>query len=817
MSPLPLAVFLAVWAAGTSAPPRSSAAPAPGPAKDLAAEESQLKEAGLPVTGAGLLDFFRKRTPPGPPPEVIAGLVRQLSDKTQSTHEQASAELIALGSAAIAPLRPAANNYDDEEGSGRARHCLDCIEGPRAAFLAVAAARLVGAHRPEGAAAVLMGYVPFADNDEVVQEVEAALQAVGLRDGKVDPALLGALQDAVPVRRNVAARVLCQIGGSAERTAVHALLADARPTVRLQAALGLAAVGDGTAVPVLIDLLAELPADSRRQAEEFLSELAGDWALVVPQGSDPLAARLRREAWAAWWRATDGPALLDELRRRTLTDEERQRVLTWIGQLEDPSATVRDRAASSLVDFGPRAVPLLRRAIQEGNPRLAPAAAQCLESLEEGRTTRPLPATTLRLLALRRPEGAVEALLRYLPFSEGENTWDQLVELLAALGCTQGKADAALVQALSDKVPERRAAAASALVRGRAGEQRGAVRKLLRDPDRVVRMRTALALADSGEREAVVALIGLLGELPNERVGEVVEYLGQLAGDGAPQAYVEAEPAARAATVEAWRTWWREKGPGVDLVREDASRRQRGLLLVIEHQGPRGTGRVLEATTSGKIRWQMEGITFPWDAQRLPNGNLLVVDQGNRVCERGRDGKVLWQVSMPNAIGCQRLPNGHTFVLTRNSVHVVDRQGKDVLTHYHPGGWILGGRRFRDGHMAFLTYQGQYVRLDSAGKEVKSFHVPFNPNFGVNGAELIGGDRVLVSLPSPGKVLEYNAEGKVVWEASVPNPGFPTRLPNGHTLVPGNGLTTLTELDRSGRVLSEKKDLPYRPFRVYLR
>jgi hypothetical protein len=69
----------------------------------------------------------------------------------------------------------------------------------------------------------------------------------------------------------------------------------------------------------------------------------------------------------------------------------------------------------------------------------------------------------------------------------------------------------------------------------------------------------------------------------------------------------------------------------------------------------------------------------------------------------------------------------------------------------------------------------------------------------------------------PGKVTEFTAEGKVAWEASVPFPGYPTRLANGRTLVPSNNGATLTELDRAGKVMTEKKDLPYRPFRVYPR
>jgi hypothetical protein len=102
------------------------------------------------------------------------------------------------------------------------------------------------------------------------------------------------------------------------------LLRDPSSAVRLRAALALAESNDAGAVPVLIDLLAELPSEQRRPVEEFLTKLAGEWAPVVPfRGEDDISRHIRRDAWAAWWRNTDGPALLALIGKHTLTAEKR--------------------------------------------------------------------------------------------------------------------------------------------------------------------------------------------------------------------------------------------------------------------------------------------------------------------------------------------------------------------------------------------------------------------------------------------------------------------------------------------------------------
>src|SRR5262249_42696368 len=77
------------------------------------------------------------------------------------------------------------------------------------------------------------------------------------------------------------------------------LLKDARPAVRLRAAVGLAGAYDTEAVPVLIGLLADAPPRQRQAAEACLAGLAGEWALATPQGDDAISGRLPRRGWAA--------------------------------------------------------------------------------------------------------------------------------------------------------------------------------------------------------------------------------------------------------------------------------------------------------------------------------------------------------------------------------------------------------------------------------------------------------------------------------------------------------------------------------------
>ena len=103
----------------------------------------------------------------------------------------------------------AAVDDPDFEVSQNARFVLQEIEKDKAAPLSPVAARVVALRKPPGAAEVLLAYLPFCDDDGLLAEVQAALNAVAYADGKPAPALVKALEDKAAVRRGAAAEALC--------------------------------------------------------------------------------------------------------------------------------------------------------------------------------------------------------------------------------------------------------------------------------------------------------------------------------------------------------------------------------------------------------------------------------------------------------------------------------------------------------------------------------------------------------------------------------------------------------------------------------
>ena len=65
-------------------------------------------------------------------------------------------------------------------------------------------------------------------------------------------------------------------------------------------AVDLVTARDKEAIPVLIDLLAELPADQVMEVVEILTVLAGDQAPKTSPGADVKARQKDRDLWATW-------------------------------------------------------------------------------------------------------------------------------------------------------------------------------------------------------------------------------------------------------------------------------------------------------------------------------------------------------------------------------------------------------------------------------------------------------------------------------------------------------------------------------------
>jgi HEAT repeat protein len=817
-------------AAAVALPARAAEPPA------LAAELT-LKGAGFSTDGPALLDFFRKRMRADADPATVRALTRQLADRSAAVREKALAELVARGPAVVPLLRQATKDPDDAEVARRARQCLQLIEGvppwPGTTYssgytglnspylvsaapypgpapaapagngsdIPIAAARLVVLRNPPGAAEMLLAYLPHADNESVLEEVKNALAALALRDGKPEPALVRGLEDKVAVRRVVAAEVLCQAANAEPRAALRRLLRDPQPLVRLRLALALAGLKEAEAVAVLIALLTDLPPSECAAAEDYLLTLAGEHAPQVPLGNTDATRQKCRQTWAAWWDANDGPALLNEFRKRSLADPERNRAQALIKQLGDDTFAVREKATEDLKGMGPAIVPLLRQAANSPDLEVSQRAQKVLQAVEKDKLA-PLAAVNARLVAFRKPAGAAEALLGYLPLADDETVAAEVRAALAAVAVRDGRPEPAVVRALEDAVPVRRAAAAEALCRAGALEQRPAVRRLLQDKDLAVRQQAGLALAGSGDREAVPVLIALLSELPPEMAFPVEEFLYRAAGERAPDVRPGPEAATRTRIRQAWETWWRENAPTMTEAQLASARlerqRQLGYTLVVSLD----QGQVLELGPDGKPRWQLNGLQGPSDAQVLPNGRVLITEMHNgSVSERTLKNEVVWQKQVNLPMGAQRLPNGNTFIVMRNQLVEVDRAGKEVFTYPRPEGNILAAQKMRDGQIICLT-SSMCIRLDSAGKELRSFRL-VGPGR-IHGMDVLPNGRVLVAQTWQNKVVEYDSTGRVSWEMAVTQPISAVRLPSGRLLVANQQWPPkVVEMDRTGKVVWE--------------
>ena len=206
---------------------------------------------------------------------------------------------------------------------------------------------------------------------------------------------------------------------------------------------------------------------------------------------------------------------------------------------------------------GSIALPTLRRASNElTDPDTLARVARCIKTIESDGNTA-LPAAAARLLVLRRPAGSVEALLAYLPAVESPAVVEDVAAALAALAFADGKPHPALLAALDDSAPLRRAIAAAALCRKDQPQLLPAVRQRLRDPRPLVRLRVALALADIEDLQAFPVLIDLLADLALPQAKQAEDVLQHLAGDWAPNPTVKGDDdIARRIRRDAWAGWW---------------------------------------------------------------------------------------------------------------------------------------------------------------------------------------------------------------------------------------------------------------------
>jgi HEAT repeat protein len=497
---------------------------------------------------------------------------------------------------------------------------------------------------------------------------------------------------------------------------------------------------------------------------------------------------------------TSADGVLSLLRARTRIDGDPRQIQTLIAQLGSPDFQQRERALHELKVIGQPALPALREAQDHhGDPevrRRAQQGVQYAESLEEPNIAMSL----VRRAIYLRVNGVAEQLLALLPVVDWE-IQDEIFHSLLQVALRDGQLERALLEALQDPSPVRRAAAALTVALASDNAARGCVRKLLADQDAEVRLRAAQGLLAVHDAASLPVLIALLNELAVELSWSAEELLHWVAGTTAPAEVVGAASAAeREKAVAAWTAWHQQHATKINWDRLEQEPRRPSLYLVCDKDS------VWLGGCDGKRKtlFQERGTSIcPNDVLLLPGNEFLMLPyDAMEAVAYTVGGKAVWKQRLPNGLHnqmCQRLPSGNILLANTRGTVELNSRGEQVSTvrfeeeRYTFDAWILrsgklmvhtpdnlverdglDGRIIRetnahwnwrrayavlpDGRVVFAIGGGDLVETDSSGR---TLHVTALHD--AAGVEALRDGRYLVWTKTD-QLMEVGHDGHTLWE-----------------------------------------------------
>lgn len=521
--------------------------------------------------------------------------------------------------------------------------------------------------------------------------------------------------------------------------------------------------------------------------------------------------RVLREASVA----PDVAGLLAFFRKRTLGNEDRKALQTLVVQMGSRSFPQREKASRKLEEWGTPALTYLSAASRLNTDlEIVRRAERCIETIQRGPGSS-LPCAAARRLASHSSDEAVAVLLAYLPFAEEEAIQDEVLTALTCL-CKEASRLGTMQPAIRDEAAIKRAAAGYVLGRSGEAQHREEVRKLLKDGDAMVRLRSAQGLLAGKDKAAIPTLIDLLQSSVGEITWQAEDLLLRVAGEkGEPPLFESGKENARKDYRDRWVKWWNEYRDKVDLNRIEHDPPQRGWTVIAQMS----TSKVYEIDRNGKVRWTLENLSGPIDAQLLPGDRVLIAEHhGSRVSERNLEGTIIWQKALDDRpVQTQRLPGGNTFICTYSAVLEVNREGKEIYKYRPEGasGQLYAGHKTRNGRIVCITLDGRILEMEgSTGKILNSFSSGLNGCYSI---QALPRGTYLVSSYNEGKVHEIDGAGKVLWKFDFPSAYHAERLPNGNTLISSHGGSRVVEVDRAGKVLNEHATSQNNVWRVHRR
>ena len=247
--------------------------------------------------------------------------------------------------------------------------------------------------------------------------------------------------------------------------------------------------------------------------------------------------------------------------------------------------------------------------------------------------------------------------------------------------------------------------------------------------------------------------------------------------------------------------------------------------------------RIIEVHMLGEIIWEYQVLhhlrkyTNPgFDTEWLPNNNILFVLPGNGVYEIDRDGNIVWScLTEKISHDADRLPNGNTLVVYGNEDNINDAQVKEISPEgeivwawyakdyfnkspykdIYNQGWThtnAATRLLNGNTLISLRNFDLMVEVDPQGSLVKTigegiFFSQHDPEALPNGNILA----VSQWRDRPHQAIEIDLKtSEIVWQFAIPKRDtWPVRdanrLPNGNTLITGS--TEIVEVTAEGKIV----------------
>lgn len=477
-------------------------------------------------------------------------------------------------------------------------------------------------------------------------------------------------------------------------------------------------------------------------------------------------------------------------------EDARAEMASLVKQLGDDDFLVREAAMKHLLRLPVVAYDLLQKAV-DGEDLEIRWRASLIQRQADGRAARVLHAA-MQTIDEQDLKGLAEPVLAAMPLCKEEY---MLQAARRALQATSRPEDVELLlRALASDQRETRIAGIEALPVVIGAKAVSDLHGLLEDKDDFVSVTAAVAVANLGERDALVVFSRLL-ESPElavrTRSGQA---LRALTGQNF-QFVAYDKPEERTIPVKAWRDWLMAEGKTAKL---DYPIKEAKVLLGRTLVCYYGLNKVVELDSAGKQIWEA-AVMQPWGCQGLSNGHRLIASYNNSlVVEYDGEGKEVWKLEgLPGRpFSVERLENGNTLVPFYSTNKIAEYSpDKKSIWEVDIDGNPMDARRLPNGNtLVCLLRTNNVVEVDRAGKVVWSLENMFGPR----SAQRLENGNTLVSQTNGGKVVEVDAEKNVVWSKDgLNNPFDAQRLPSGNTLiVDGQGIR---EVDAQGKVVWEQQ------------